>query len=189
MVLPVGEMGHEMPVNEDIVLAALKDGLPAKEGVYHVPGLAPDQYADAAATAAYSAKATANPNAVIFYQPVGRDGMAMGPQMGKEFATNFVSALLAAWILALAPFGFGKRVVIATVLGLFAWLVISVPYWNWYRFAADFTPGQPDRYRGGLVPGRPADGLVAEPQGAISPRQPAWAVHGGPGAGAGASLL
>lgn len=141
MILPVGEMGHEMPVNEDVVLTALKDGLPAKEGVYHVPGLAPDKYEDAAATAAYSAKAAANPNAVIFYQPVGRDGMAMGPQMGKEFATNVASALLAAWILALAPFGFGKRLAIATALGLFAWLVISVPYWNWYRFPGDFTLG------------------------------------------------
>lgn len=141
MILPVGEMGHEMAINEDVVMAALKEGLPAKEGVYHVPGLAPDKYEDAAATAAYSAKAVANPNAVIFYQPVGRDGMAMGPQLGKEFATNVVSALLAAWILALAPFGFGKRVVIATALGLFAWLVISVPYWNWYRFPAGLTLG------------------------------------------------
>lgn len=141
MFLPVGEMGHEMPVNEDVVLTALKEGLPAKEGVYHVPGLAPDQYEDAAATAAYSAKATANPNAVIFYQPVGRDGMAMGPQLGTEFATNVMSCLLAACILSLAPFGFGKRLAIATGLGLFAWLVVSVPYWNWYRFAADFTLG------------------------------------------------
>jgi hypothetical protein len=141
MILPVGEMGHGQAVNEDVVMAALRDGLPAQEGVYHVPGLAPDKYEDAAAVAAYSAKAAANPNAVIFYQPVGRDGMAMGPQMGKEFATNFVSALLAAWILALAPFGFGKRLAIATALGLFAWLVISVPYWNWYRFGDAFTLG------------------------------------------------
>ena len=141
MFLPIGEMGHEMAGNEDVVLAALKDGLPAKPGVYHVPGLAPDKYEDAAATAAYSAKATANPNAVIFYQPVGRDGMAMGPQLGTEFATNLVSAFVAAWILALAPFGFGRRVAIATALGLFAWLVVSVPYWNWYRFGDAFTLG------------------------------------------------
>ena len=61
MILPIGEMGHGQAVNEDVVIAALKDGLPAEEGVYHVPGLAPDKYEDAAATAAYSAKAAANP--------------------------------------------------------------------------------------------------------------------------------
>jgi uncharacterized membrane protein len=26
-------------------------------------------------------------------------------------------------------------------MGLFAWLVVSVPYWNWYRFPLDFTLG------------------------------------------------
>ena len=50
MVLPIGEMGHGQAVNEDVVMAALKDGLPAEEGVYHVPGLAPEKYEDAAAT-------------------------------------------------------------------------------------------------------------------------------------------
>lgn len=141
MVLPVGEMGHEMTTSEDVVLSALQEGLPAREGVYHVPGLAPEQYQDEAAAAAYSAKAAANPNAVIIYQPEGRDGMAMTPQLVKEWATNTVSALLVAWVLSLGAFGFGKRVGIATVMGVFAWLVVSVPYWNWYRFPLDFTIG------------------------------------------------
>lgn len=143
MVLPVGEMGHGQAGNEDVVLSALQEGLPAREGVYHVPGLAPEAYKgnDEAAIAAYSAKAVANPNAVIFYQPEGRDGMAMTPQLVKEWITNTLSALLVAWVLALGAFGFGKRVAIATVMGLFAWLVVSVPYWNWYRFPLDFTLG------------------------------------------------
>lgn len=139
MLLPTGNMGMGNATHEDAILAVLKDGLPAQEGVYMVPGLAPELYEDAAAVAAYSAKAAANPNAVIVYQPVGRDGMQMGPQMGTEFATCALAALLAAWVMSLSPFGFGKRVGIATVMGLFAWLVVSVPYWNWYRFPMDFT--------------------------------------------------
>jgi hypothetical protein len=141
MLLPIGHMGNEMATDEGIVLNALKEGLPAREGVYYIPGLAPEQYGDAAATAAYSAKAVANPNAVIFYQPQGRDGMAMTPQLLTQWIINTLSALLAAWILASGAFGFGKRVAIATAMGLFAWLVISVPYWNWYRFPFDFTVG------------------------------------------------
>jgi hypothetical protein len=141
MMLPVGEMGHGMASNEEVVLSALQEGLPAREGVYHVPGLAPEQYNDEAAAAAYTAKALASPNAVIIYQPVGRDGMDMTPQLVKEWVTNTLSALLVAWVLALGAFGFGKRVAIATAMGLFAWLVVSVPYWNWYRFPTDFTLG------------------------------------------------
>lgn len=143
MVLPVGGMGHGQAGNEDVVLAALKEGLPAREGVYHVPGLAPEAYkrGDEAAIAAWSAKARANPNAVIVYQPVGRDGMDMAPQLVKEWITNTLSALLVAWVLSLVAPGFGRRVAIATAMGVFAWLVVSVPYWNWYRFPLDFTLG------------------------------------------------
>jgi hypothetical protein len=141
MLVPIGEMGHEMATSEDVVLAALKEGLPAREGVYHIPGLAPEQYNDPEAAAAYSAKAGANPNAVIFYQPTGRDGMAMTPQLVKQWVTNTVSALLVAWVLSLGAFGFGKRVMIAAAMGLFAWLVVSVPHWNWYRFPTEFTVG------------------------------------------------
>ncbi|MFY2764949.1 hypothetical protein [Arenimonas sp. MALMAid1274] len=141
MLLPTGNMGMGEASNEDVVLAALKQGLPAQAGVYMVPGLAPEQYEDTAAVAAYSAKAVAQPNAVIIYQPVGRDGMAMGPQLATEFGTCTLAALLAAWVMSLGNFSFGKRVTIATVMGLFAWLVISVPYWNWYRFPVQFTAG------------------------------------------------
>jgi hypothetical protein len=31
------------------------------------------------------------------------------------------------------------RVLAATCFGLFAWLAISISYWNWYRFDPKFT--------------------------------------------------
>ena len=70
----------------------------------------------------------------------------MGPLLGKQFVTDFLSALLAAWVLALGAFGFGKRVLISAELGLFAWLVVSVPYWNWYLFPLDYTLGLLGKY-------------------------------------------
>jgi hypothetical protein len=133
MFLPLGEMGLEMPANEDAVLVALTENLP-KEGYYFIPGISAEQYSDPAALAAYGEKSKANPNAIVFFQPVGRDGSDMTLQLATEFATNVVSALLAAWLLSLAAFGFGRRVAMATVLGLFAWVAIAVPQWNWYRF-------------------------------------------------------
>lgn len=136
--LPIGNMGFAYAKAEDPVIAVLRDNL-AGEGVYVVPGLTPEQYEDEAATAAYSEKSKANPYALIVYQPQGRDGMQMGVQLAREWATNTVSALAVAWVLSLGAFGFGRRVAVSATMGLFAWLVVSMPYWNWYRFPWEFT--------------------------------------------------
>jgi hypothetical protein len=140
MALPIGEMGMKTATAEEPVLAALRDNLPG-EGVYVVPGLAPAQMSDEAAVKAYSARAKANPYAFVVYQPQGRDGMDMGGNLVKQYLSDTLSALVAAFVLALGAFGFGKRVLVAGALGLFSWLSISAPYWNWYRFPLDFTVG------------------------------------------------
>jgi hypothetical protein len=96
---------------------------------------------DEAAVKAYSQKAKSNPNAFIVYQPVGRDGMDMGPQLATQAVTDILSAIVVAWVLSLAPIGFSRRVAASGALGLFSWLTVSAPYWNWYRFTTDFTLG------------------------------------------------
>ena len=140
MALPIGEMGMREAKAEDPVIAALRDNLPG-EGVYMVPGLTPAQMSDAAAVKAYSQKAKSNPYAFIVYQPVGRDGTDMGAQLGIQAATDILSALVVAWVLSLGALGFGQRVAASAALGLFSWLTVSAPYWNWYRFTDAFTLG------------------------------------------------
>ena len=140
MALPIGEMGMKQATGEDAVLAAVRDNVPG-EGIYVVPGLAPDKMSDPAAQKAYSEKAKANPYAFVIFQPQGKDGMDMGGNLVRQFISDSLSAFVVAFVLALGAFGFGKRVFIATALGLFSWLTISVPYWNWYRFPLDFTIG------------------------------------------------
>lgn len=138
--LPIGQMGMKMATSETPIIAALRDNLPG-EGVYVVPGLAPEKMADEAAAKAYSANAKANPYAFVIYQPQGKDRLEMTDNLVKQFVSVLPAALLVAYILALGVFGFGKRVLISTLLGLFAWLTVSVPHWNWYRFPLDFTIG------------------------------------------------
>jgi hypothetical protein len=140
MVLPVGEMGMRAPVAEDAVLAATREGF-SGEGVYVVPWLGPEGMNDKARSAAYSAKAVASPYAFVVYNPQGEDSLAMGDNLGKEFATNVLCAWIVAFVLALAPLAYGRRVLVAGLMGVFAWLAISVPYWNWYRVPLDFTLG------------------------------------------------
>ena len=53
---------------------------------------------DEAAMAAYEAKAAANAYALVIYRPDVR-GMAMGPMLATEIATNGVSAFVVAWVI------------------------------------------------------------------------------------------
>ena len=138
MLLPLGEIGIDVTSGEDAVLQSLRATLP-HEGIYLLPGLAREQYEDPKATAAYSAKALANPYAFIVYQPQGKDDLDMTGNLAREWLGNTLSALLAAVLLTLGKFSFMRRVSIAGGLGIFAWLAISLPYWNWYRFPLDFT--------------------------------------------------
>lgn len=140
MVLPIGEMGMRQPVAEEPLLAVAKENMPAA-GIYMVPGLSPEQMKDESAVKAYSEKAKSNPYAFVVYQPQGRDGMDMGGNLLTQFISDTLSAFVVAFVLGLGAFGFSKRVFIATALGLFSWLSINVPYWNWYRFPLDFTLG------------------------------------------------
>lgn len=140
MALPIGEMGMKAPQDEKAVMQGLKSGL-ASEGIYYLPYLAPDKMQDEAAKAEYSERAKDNPYAFVVYQPQGRDSLEMGRNLGIQFVSDTLSALVVAFVLALGNFGFGRRVLTAAAIGLFSWLTVSVPYWNWYRFPTDFTVG------------------------------------------------
>jgi len=140
MALPIGEMGMKEPGNEDAIIAALHDNLPG-EGVYMLPGMSEEKMSDEAAMKAYAEKSKNNPFAFVIYQPTGRDNTQMGSMLGIQAATDILSAIVVAWVLSLAPMGFGRRVVASAALGLFSWLTVSAPYWNWYRFSTAFTLG------------------------------------------------
>ena len=99
-------------------------------------GLRTDRNYDRAAAPIFRGKAFA----FVVYQPAGNPvNQDMTPNLAREFGSNLLAALVAAWILALGAWTFGRRVLIAGALGLFAWLAIALPYWNWYLFPLDFT--------------------------------------------------
>ncbi len=142
MLLPLGEIGmRTLPIaQQDAVIAAAKEGL-GQEGVYMLPSFENmDDYNDEAKHKAFGERATANPYAFVVYQPTGVDvANNMGPNLGKEAATNVLSAIVAAFVVSFAVVGFGLRTLLVGAMGVFAWLSISVPYWNWYRFPLEFT--------------------------------------------------
>jgi hypothetical protein len=92
----------------------------------------------------------------------------MGPQLTVEFILNIVQALIAAFLLSLAPglTGYLSRVGFVILAGLLAGAAMSIEYWNWYGFPANYTLGMiADRFIGFLVVGLIAAAFV-KPQSA-----------------------
>lgn len=139
MALGLGSIGIHQPANEDVVLSSLHQGLGTQPGIYILPSVDPNKMSDQAVIKAYSEKSKTSPYAWVVYLPQGEDMMQMGPQLGRQWASDTLSALMLAFVMGLAAFSFTRRLVIAVALAVFAWLSTMVPYWNWYRFPLDFT--------------------------------------------------
>ena len=50
--------------------------------------------------------------------------------------------LVIAFVLAQVAAGFGRRVLLAGLLGLIPTLGVELPYWNWYKFPTDYVAAQ-----------------------------------------------
>ncbi|KGQ19039.1 hypothetical protein LF41_131 [Lysobacter dokdonensis DS-58] len=142
VVLPIGEMGMKVASNQDSAMTALRASTDKGAGVYMIPGMDPAMWQDKEAMNAFTTKYKDAPSAFVVWDPTPNQNLqTMGPALTKQFVNDVLIGLLAAWILAMAPVSFGRRVLMGGVLGVLAWLATSVPYWNWYRFPMDFTVG------------------------------------------------
>ena len=65
--------------------------------------------------------------------------MQMQRQIPRQWASDTLAALALAFMLGVAVISFRRRMAIAAVASLFAWLSLLIPFWNWYRFPLDFT--------------------------------------------------
>jgi hypothetical protein len=136
MMLPLGEMGVRQLPSEDKVVGTMKDAI-REPGFYFFPGIDRSKAAEAEQKA-WEKKIKEGPTGVLIIHPEG--GEAMSPrQLGTELGSNIVSALLAAFVLTQVRSGYGMRVLLVTLMGIFGFSSISVSYWNWYGFPSDFT--------------------------------------------------
>ena len=133
VLLPLGEMGISTLPNEAPFIAALKG---SKDGLYFFPGMDMSHKPTPEEQKAWEAKVQAGPTGILVYSERGE---AMSPrQLGSEFLSNVLAALVAAWIASLLAAPYGRRVLAIALLGLFAWLSLTVSYWIWYRFPGSF---------------------------------------------------
>lgn len=134
MFLSLGSMGLKpLPAS---AVTALHTAV-SESGMYVYPFVDPDT-ATADSMKEAEAQALAGPVVIMAYDHDGREMMPPST-MGIEFATNVLSALLAALVLMQVAGGFASRLFCVTLLGLFAGLTVNVPLWNWYGFSDGFT--------------------------------------------------
>jgi hypothetical protein len=141
MVLHLGDAGVHYGSPYQGTLAALKADA-AGGGLYMLPSVPREKMSDQAAVQALANETAGQGYAFVVYAPQGNPASTdMGANLGKQLATDVASALVVAFVLSLGALRFGRRVLVAALLGVFAWLVVSVPYWNWYLFPLDYTLG------------------------------------------------
>lgn len=135
--LPLGEMGVRVPINEDAVLEVVKSATPTP-GIYMLPYVSPEQWNDEAFMKSFAERSQAQPFVYMVVSPPYGDPMQMTPQLTKQFASNFLGSLIAAWLLAATRFGFATRVLGAAAMGVFIWVGSVVPMAVRYRFPTEF---------------------------------------------------
>jgi hypothetical protein len=157
MALPLGTMGLKTLPGEDAVLAPMRDSI-HEPGFYFFPGIELDNPTPEA-QAAWDAKMKAGPTGILIYHPSGMTPMSR--LFAIELASGILAAILASFIVNSVVAGYGIRVLCVTAMGLFGWLTISVPYWNWYRFPVGITLAEGiDQTVGWLLAGLAIAGIV-----------------------------
>jgi hypothetical protein len=134
MALPTGHMGLKTLPQEDLVLGAMRTAI-AEPGLYFFPGMDLNKRPTAEEERAWAARYVAGPTGLLVYSPGGEQPM-QPRQLSTELLSNILAACIAAFAVSLTRATFGQRVAMVTLLGLFAWLSVSVSYWTWYHFPA-----------------------------------------------------
>jgi hypothetical protein len=133
----LGWVGRQIksPADEASLNEDFKKHFPA-DGVYALPPVPPDmEKLTAEQKTAYNEAYKKGPSALVVVAPTGQD--MMGPmQLGGEFATCAVAALLAAIIVALMrpEVGFAGRWSAVFLIGIITWLSVNASYYLWYRY-------------------------------------------------------
>ena len=135
LVLPLGEAGVRTLPHEAVVLDALRTNI-KQPGLYIFPG---DGFGDGATPAqrqAWEQRYRTGPAGILVFRPVG--GIPLSPmQLLVELGADLLCAGIGAWAVCRTE-AFWRRLLVVTLLGLFAWLSIDVSYWNWYGFPTPY---------------------------------------------------
>src|SRR5690606_21827254 len=109
-------------------------------GLYFFPWIDMQGKPTAEQQADWERRLASGPSGLLVYKPNG--GEAMSPrQLVTEFFSNVLAAFLGALLLLQLPGSIGRRALSLALVGVAAWLSISVSQWTWYGFPTPFLLG------------------------------------------------
>jgi hypothetical protein len=162
VLIPLGTADLHVLKGEDAAIAAVREHAP-DPGFYLYPGLDMRKDPTEAEQQAWAEKYKQGPHGFLVVSAGGDEG-SLGRWLGVEFATNFLAALVAAFLLARIAGTYGQRVVALGLVGLIAWLSISASYWNWYGFPGTFVASEAlEQVLGWILSGLVMARIVAPP--------------------------
>jgi len=143
MVLPLGRTGIQEIPNEQGVLSAMQTQLGSVSGFYFYPGMGlgpnPTRQQQSAAMQQYDQRLASTPSGILIYHPPGEKSLTPG-KLGTEFLTEFLEALLLAYLLAQTSIAsFASRLGFVATAAFMAGITTNIPYWNWYGFPSSYT--------------------------------------------------
>jgi hypothetical protein len=143
MFTPLGEAGIRYMPKPEAVSSSLQSAIGDKAGMYMFPtGGVTDDSSKEEKTKAMERmmeEMRTKPSGLLVYKPAGT-GFNFGKCLAVQFLTDFVKALLVAWLLArTALVTFGSRVGFVVIAGVIAAITTTIPHWNWYGFDSTFT--------------------------------------------------
>ncbi len=136
MVTPLGMAGFSTFTNEDHVIGELRGSVP-RSGLYIFPAEGVTDHPSEAEQKVWAEKLRRGPTGILVYKAEG--GEPLEPrQLVTELISNVLAALVAALVVAMIAGNYCRRVAVVLLLALFAFLSLSVSYWNWYGFPPAF---------------------------------------------------
>jgi hypothetical protein len=152
-VLGLGEHGVQYLSQPQPVVDALRASI-LQSGLYYFP--------QADGSGKLRPEQENGPWGIVVFHPNGASTM-MSRQLVNECILNIVQALMAAFLLSLAPglTGYLSRAGFVVLAGLIAGMGMSVEYWNWYGFPANYTAATiADKFIGFAIVGLVAAAFV-----------------------------
>ncbi len=140
MALGLGEAGLRSLPEDEALLGAMSRSIP-EDGLYYFPGLEMSRELSAEETAAWEARYRSGPTGLLLYHRVGGELFSPGLFI-TELLSTLLAAVVASLVASVASVSYARRVALVSLLGAFAWLSISVSYWNWYGFPSAFIAAE-----------------------------------------------
>ncbi len=134
--LPLNDVGIKTLPNEPVTLSTFKTNI-SEPGFYFFPGMDSNKTLTTEEQNAWAEKYKAGPTGVLIYNPTGENPFSINRFL-IEFVSDTAAVLVVAFILSLIAPSFSKRVLVATLIGLTAWMSVLISYWNWYGFPTIF---------------------------------------------------